>query len=78
MYSLPNIIRVIKSIRRRWARHVARIWERRGPHKVLVGNPEGKDHFVPPDVDWSVILRLILGSGLGGMDLIDLAEDWDR
>jgi hypothetical protein len=43
-----------------------------------MGKPEGKDHFVHPDVDWSIILRWNLGSGMGGMDLIDLAEERDR
>jgi hypothetical protein len=82
MYSLPNIKSIllpnIKSIRMRWARHVARMWGRRVPHKVLVGKPEGKDHFVHPDLDWRILLRWILGSGMGHMDLIDLAEDGDR
>jgi hypothetical protein len=27
LYSLPNNIRIIKSVRMRWAAHVARIWE---------------------------------------------------
>jgi hypothetical protein len=38
----PNIIRVIKSIIMRWVGHVARIGERRGIYKVLVGKPERK------------------------------------
>ena len=42
MYSLPNIVRVVKSRRMRWARHVARLGEGRGVHMVLVGKPEGK------------------------------------
>jgi hypothetical protein len=42
LYSSPNIVWVIKSRRMRWARHVARMGERRGVHRVLVGNPEGK------------------------------------
>ena len=41
LYSSPNIIRVIKSRRMRWAGHVARIVERRGAYRVLVGKPEG-------------------------------------
>ena len=41
LYSLPNIVRVVKSRRIRWAGHVARI-EDRGVHRVLVGKPEGK------------------------------------
>jgi len=42
LYSLPNIVRVVKSRRMRWAGHVARMGEDRGVHKVLVGKPEGK------------------------------------
>jgi hypothetical protein len=42
LYSSPNIVRVIKSRRMRWAGHVARMGERRGVYKVLVGRPEGK------------------------------------
>jgi hypothetical protein len=42
LYSLPNITRVIKSRRLRWAGHVARIGERRGAYRALVGKPEGR------------------------------------
>jgi hypothetical protein len=42
LYSLPNIIRVIKSRRMRWAGHVARMGEGRGVYRVLVGKLEGK------------------------------------
>jgi hypothetical protein len=42
LYSSPDIIRVIKSRRMRWAGHVARMGEGRGVNKVLVGRPEGK------------------------------------
>jgi len=41
-YSLPNIVRVVKSRRMRWVGHVARMGEGRGVHRVLVGKPEGK------------------------------------
>jgi len=41
-YSSPNIVRVIKSGRMRWAGHVARMEEERGVYRVLVGKPEGK------------------------------------
>jgi len=37
-----NVIRVIKSRRMKWAGHVARIGERKGVYRVLVGKPEGK------------------------------------
>jgi hypothetical protein len=42
LYSSPNIIRVIKSRRLRWAGHVERIGERRGAYRALVGEPEGR------------------------------------
>jgi len=42
LYSLPNIVPVVKSRRMRWAGHVARMGEDRGVHMVLVGKPEGK------------------------------------
>jgi hypothetical protein len=42
LYSLPNIVRVVKSRRMRLTGHVARMGEDRGVHRVLVGKPEGK------------------------------------
>ena len=42
LYSSPNIVRVIKSRRMRWAEHVARASEEREVYRVLVGKPEGK------------------------------------
>jgi len=42
LYSLPNIVLVVKSRRMRWAWHVARMGVERGVHRVLVGKPEGK------------------------------------
>jgi len=59
LYSLPNIVRVVKSRRMRWAGHVARMGEERGVHKVLVGKPEGKRPLGNQDVDGRIILRWI-------------------
>jgi hypothetical protein len=42
LYSLPSIIRTIKSKRMRLAGHAARMGERRNAHRILVGKPEGK------------------------------------
>ena len=42
LYCSPNIFRVIKSRRMRWAGHVAQLRERKGVYRVLVGKPEGK------------------------------------
>jgi hypothetical protein len=41
LYS-PNIIRMFKSRRMRWAGHVARMGETRNAYRILVGKPEGK------------------------------------
>ena len=43
LYSLPNIVRVVKSRRMRWAGHVALMGEGRGVHRVLVGTQRGKE-----------------------------------
>jgi hypothetical protein len=42
LYSSPNIIRMIKSRRMRWAGHVAQLRETRNVYRILVGKPEGK------------------------------------
>ena len=42
LYSSPNIVRVMKSRRMRWAGHLARMDEERGAYRFLVGKPEGK------------------------------------
>ena len=42
LYCSLDIVRVIKSRRMRWAGHVARMGQRRGVYRVLVGKPEGK------------------------------------
>ena len=52
LYSSPNIVRVIKSRIIRWARHVARMGERRGLYRVLAGKPEGKRLIGRPRLRW--------------------------
>jgi len=58
-YSSPNIVRVITSLRTRWAEHVVHMEKKKGVCRVPVGKPEGKDHLGDPDVDGKIILRLI-------------------
>ena len=43
LYPSPNIVRVIKSRRMRWAGHVARMGEERETYRVLVGETGGKE-----------------------------------
>jgi len=59
LYSSPNIVRVIKSRRMRWAGHVARMGEERGACRVLVGKPEGRNRWEDLDVDGWIILGMI-------------------
>jgi hypothetical protein len=59
LYSLLNIVRVIKSSRVRWAGHVARMGEGRGVYRVLVGKPEGKNRWGDRGVDGRIMLGWI-------------------
>jgi len=52
LYSLPNIVRAVKSRRMRWVGHVARMGEGRGVYRVLVGQPEGKRPLGRPRRRW--------------------------
>jgi hypothetical protein len=60
LYSLPNIVRVVKSRRMRWAGHVARMGEGRGMHRVLVGKPEGKRPLGRPRHRWEDTIKMNL------------------
>ena len=75
----PNIVRVVKSRRMRWAGHVARIGEGRGMYRVLVGKPEGKRPLGRPRHRWEDNIKMDLQEvGCGGMEWIELAQDRDR
>jgi hypothetical protein len=60
LYSLPNIVRVVKSRRMRWAGHVVRMGEDRGVHSMLVGSLRERGHWGDQHADGSFILRLII------------------
>jgi len=78
LYCSPNIVRVIKSRIMRWAEHVARMGERRGVNRVLVGKPEGKRPLGRPKRRWEDNIRMDLQEvGFGDMDWIDLAQNRD-
>ena len=59
LYSLTNIVRVVKSRRMRWEGHVARMGEDRVVHRVLWGSLRKRGHWGYKDVDGSIILRCI-------------------
>jgi hypothetical protein len=58
--SSPNIIRVIKSRRLRWAGHEARMGERRGAYRALVGKPEGRRPPERPRRRWEDNIKMDL------------------
>ena len=79
LYCSPNIVRVIKSRRMRWAGHVARMGEERGMYRVLLGKPEGKRPLGRHRRRHLENIRMDLQKvGCGYMDWIGLAQDRDR
>jgi len=74
LYSLPNIVRVVKSRRMRWAWHVARMGEGRGVNRVLVRKPEGKSPMGRPRRRWEDNIKMDLQEVEGGCgDWMELA-----
>ena len=79
LYSSPNIVRVIKWRRMRWAGHMARMGEGSGVYRVLVGKPEGRRLLGRPRRRWVDNIRMDLQEvGCGYMDWIGLAQNRDR
>jgi hypothetical protein len=75
LYSSANIVRVIKLRRMRWARHVARMGERRGVYRVLVGRPEGKRPLGRPRRRWEYNIKLDLKEiGIDGGSMAGFCE----
>jgi hypothetical protein len=78
-HSSRNIVRVIKSRRMRWARHVARMGKVRDVYRVLVGNPEGRRPLGIPRHRRDDNIKMDLQEvGFGVMNWIELARDRDR
>jgi hypothetical protein len=76
LYSLLNIIRMIKSRRMRWVGHVARMGWKRNAYRILVGKPKGKRPLGRPRYRWVDNIKMDLREiEWGGMDWIDLAYD---
>jgi hypothetical protein len=78
LYSSPNIIRVIKSRRMRWAGNVACMGEKRGAYRILVGRPKGRRPLGRPRRRWEDNIKIDLQEVGWGMDWIELAQDRDR
>jgi hypothetical protein len=78
-YSSPNIIRVSKGRRMKWAGHVARIGGGRGEYKALMGRHDEKRPPGRPRHRWEDNAKMDLQEvGWGGMDWIDLAQNRDK
>jgi len=79
LYSLPNIVRVVKWRRMRWAWHVARMGEGRGVYRVLVGKADGKRPLGRPRHRLEDNIKMDVqevGGGFGNWR--ELAQDRDR
>jgi hypothetical protein len=79
VYSLPNIVRVVKSRRMKWVGHVACMGEETRVHRLLVGKPEGKRPMGRPRHRWEEKIKRDLqevGGGCGNW--IELAQDRNR
>ena len=66
LYSVPNIVWVVKSRQMRWAGHVARMAEDRGVYRVLVGKPEGRRPLGRPRCRWEDNIKMDLQEVGGG------------
>jgi hypothetical protein len=60
LYSSPNIVQVIKSRRMRWAGHVARMGEKRGAYRILVGRPKVRRPLGRPRYGWEDNIKMDL------------------
>jgi hypothetical protein len=79
LYFSPNIVRVIKSRRIRWAGHVARMGKKRSVYRVVVWKLEGKRPLWRPRRRWQDNIKMDLQEvGCGSMDWIELPQGRDR
>jgi len=78
LYSIPNIVRVVKSRRMRRAGHVVHMGEGRGVHRTLVGKPEGKIPMGRHRCRWEDNIKMALREVEGDGDWMELAQDRDR
>ena len=78
LYTIPSIVRVVKSRRMRWGGHVAHMLEGRGVQRGLVGKPDGKRSLGRPRCRWEDNINNDLQEVGGGRgDWMELAQDRD-
>jgi hypothetical protein len=58
LYCSPNIVRVIKLRRIRWAEKIARTGEKIGVYRVLLGKREGKRPLGRARLRWEVNIKM--------------------
>ena len=76
LYRSPNIVRVIKYRRLRWAEHVARMGEGRSAFKVITGKRVGKGPLGRPRRRWEDNIRMDLEEvGISAGNSVDSAQD---
>jgi hypothetical protein len=76
LYSSPNVVRVIKSRRMRWAGHVASMGEGRGVYRFFFVRPEGQRPLGRPRRRWEDNIKLDLREiGIDGVNWIQLDQD---
>jgi hypothetical protein len=69
LYFSPNIIRIMKSRRMRWAGYVARMGEKRNAYRLLVGKPEERRPLGRPRLRWVDNIRMdLVEVGWGDVD----------
>jgi hypothetical protein len=78
LYSLPNILWVIKSRRMRWEGAIARVGREEACTGFWWGSLKERDYLEGPGIDCRIILRWMLEKWGGGMAWIDLPQDRDR
>ena len=76
LYRSPNIVRVIKSRRLRWAGYLARMEEGRSAFKILTGKPTGKRPLGRPRRRWEDNIRMDLEEiDISASNWVDWAQD---
>ena len=76
LYDSPDVVKIMKSRRLRWAGHVARMGEKRRLYSILVGRPDGKRPLGRPRRRWEDNIRRDLREvGVRDENWLDTAQD---
>jgi hypothetical protein len=79
MFSSPNIIRMVKSKKMRWAGHVSQMGENRNAYMILLAKPDGKRPLGRLRHRWVNDIKIDLREiEWGDKDWIDPAQDRDQ